>query len=118
MQDMDGKTLVKCAPIQCKPWCSAGDGHPDEWNREDQQCRTEAGEVQLADMPKIEMSYDGMWPSQVDVVLYAPVDAPMHVEVSLDMIAGHSGWFKMTTEEAHDLAVHLLFLVAQSEGKL
>jgi hypothetical protein len=42
----------------------------------------------------------------------------MHVEIVLDDIAGHSANFNMTCEEAHDLAIDLLLLVAHSQGKM
>ena len=27
-------------PVVCTPWCSVGDGHPEELGRDDQLCRT------------------------------------------------------------------------------
>lgn len=57
-------------------------------------------------------------PSQIAVVLIADVDMPTHVEIVVDDIAGPTANINMTCEEAHDLAVDLLILVAQSRGKL
>jgi hypothetical protein len=119
MTDINGITHLKCAPVQCKPWCSPGDGHPDTWHREDQQCVSESSEVNLSLMPKVGMTDGHMWPSTARLMLFAPVDdAPMHVEVSFETVEGQSGWVTMTLEEAHDHALHVLMLVAQAQGKM
>ena len=49
--------------------------------------------------------------------LIADIDMPTHVEIVLDDIAGPTVNINMTCEEAHDLALDLLILVAQSRGK-
>jgi hypothetical protein len=51
-------------------------------------------------------------------VLIADIDMLTHVEIVLDDIAGPTAKINMTCEEAHDLAVDLLILVAQPGGKL
>lgn len=118
MQDVNGQTLTKRPPVQCQPWCSEGDGHPDEWYTDDQQCRTAERSVDLSGLPKMKVSGGDRITSEVIVTLVAPRGDPMHVEVSLDNIHGHSGWLEMTLTEAHDLANHLLVLNAQAERKL
>ena len=36
---MSIKTCRRHLPtVQCAPWCEDGDGHPDEYHREDQKC--------------------------------------------------------------------------------
>lgn len=112
-------SLPTCPPVNCKPWCVEGDGHPNERLSSDQFCISEAREVVLHAWPKMEVNQDGdQIASQIAVVLLAKVDEPMHVEVVLDDIAGHTANFNMTCEEAHDLAIDLLLLVAQSRGKI
>lgn len=48
--------------------------------------------------------------------LIADIDMPTHVEIVLDDIAGPTAKINMTCEEAHDLAVDLLILVAQARA--
>jgi hypothetical protein len=106
-------------PVACKPWCIKGDGHPNEQLKADQFCISEAREVVLHAWPKVAVTECGdEMPSQIAVVLIANIDEPMHVEIVLDDIAGHSANFNMTCEEAHDLAIDLLLLVAHSQGKM
>ena len=51
-------------------------------------------------------------------MLIADIDMPTHVETVLDDVAGPTAKINMTCEEAHDLEVDLLILVAQARGKL
>jgi hypothetical protein len=115
----DLSTVQNCPPVECKPWCVEGDGHPNEQLRADQFCISQAREVVLHAWPKVELNELGeQVPSQIAVVLTANIDEPMHIEVVLDDIAGHIANFNMTCEEAHDLAIDLLLLVAQAKGKI
>jgi len=118
-EDDDTVTAPNCPPVACKSWCIEGDGHPNQKQSADQFCIGDAREVVLRTWPKVAVSDRGdVMPSQIAVVLMADVDEPMHVEIVLDDIAGHTGSFNMTGQEAHDLAIDLLLLVAQSEGQL
>jgi len=46
--------------VECAPWCSSGDGHPDEWHPRDQACLSDKPTVQLALMPLLEGGPDDM----------------------------------------------------------
>jgi hypothetical protein len=114
---IDLTTFSKCSPVACKPWCLEGDGHPNDWYRTDQGCRSEIHEATLAAWDKVEVSERGEpMPSKLGVMLVADTDDPMHVEVVLDRVAGHCAGLNMTGQEAEDLAIGLLPLAAQSKG--
>ncbi len=114
---IDLSTLSKCSPVACKPWCIEGDGHPNDWYRADQGCRSEIHEVTLRAWDKVKVSERGeLMPSKLGVVLVADIHDPMHVEVVLDGVAGHRAGFNMTCQEAQDLAIDLLLLAAQSKA--
>ena len=51
-------------------------------------------------------------------MLIADIDMPTDVEIVLADIVGPTAKINMTCEEANDLAVDLLILVAQARGKL
>lgn len=115
---MDLITGPKCSPVECKPWCTDGDGHPDDWHTTDQGCRSQTREVTLRVWDKAPVNELGVQvPSKLAVVLVANIDDPMYVKVVLDEVAGHHAGFNMTRQEAGDLAFDLL-LAAQSEGKI
>ncbi|MEP7194441.1 MAG: hypothetical protein ABI903_16470 [Actinomycetota bacterium] len=118
MQDINGKTYTERPLVQCQPWCSEGDGHPNKWFTGDQWCHSEERAVSLRTEPKIDMGNGEEMRSHVDVLLASEHDEPTHVDVVLDNIDGLRGGFSMTLDEAHDHALHLLMAVAQARGKL
>lgn len=116
---IDLTTRPRCSPVECKPWCVEGDGHPNDWHTADQGCRSEIREVTLRAWDTLAVDEPGdEMPSRLGVVLVADIDDPMHVEVVLDDVAGHRAGFNMTCDEAQDLAIDLLLLAAQSKGKM
>lgn len=54
-------------PIQCAPWCEYGDGHPEEFCREDQTCWSPAAYVDLSQMP-VHHEESGDYPEQLGVM--------------------------------------------------
>jgi hypothetical protein len=46
-------------PVQCQPWCLAGDGHPNEWDRLDQSCWGAEHTVALSTEPTTHMVVGG-----------------------------------------------------------
>ncbi len=44
-------------PIQCQPWCTYQDGHPNDFCREDQRCYSEDLRIDLTLLPVLEQSY-------------------------------------------------------------
>ena len=105
--------------MACKPWCIEGEGRPNQRLTDDQFFISHAREVVLRTWPNVNVNERDHEPqSQIAVVIIADIDMPTHVEIVLADLAGPTAKINMTCEEANDLAVDLLILVAQARGKL
>jgi hypothetical protein len=95
-------------PVQCQPWCLAGDGHPNEWDRLDQSCWGAEHTVQLSTEPKIHLVVGGRKQQYLSAYLEKAAEdsAPSRVFI------GHNGKGKTATlDEAKRFALEILALV-------
>jgi hypothetical protein len=95
-------------PVQCQPWCLAGDGHPNEWDRLDQSCWGAEHAVQLSTEPKIHLVVGGAKQQYLSAYLEKAAEdsAPSRVFI------GHNGKGKTATlDEAKAFALEILVLV-------
>jgi|SRR5258705_6709993 hypothetical protein len=101
-------------PIECTPWCHSGDGHPNDWCREDQVCWSDATYVQLSREPIHGDDY-GDYPPRLGVMARRDREAAV-VYLHLDDILIRPGaWpdvlhhcLSLTADEAKQLAGALL----------
>lgn len=95
-------------PVQCQPWCLAGDGHPNEWDRLDQSCWGAEHTVQLSTEPKIHLVVGGA----KQQYLSAYLEKASEDSASPRVFIGHNGNGKTATlDEAKAFALEILALV-------
>jgi hypothetical protein len=95
-------------PVQCQPWCLAGDGHPNEWDPLDQSCWGAEHTVPLSTEPKIHLVVGGRKQQYLSAYLEKAAEdsAPSRVFI------GHNGQGKTATlDEAKRFALEILALV-------
>ncbi|ULE32870.1 DUF6907 domain-containing protein [Mycobacterium sp. IDR2000157661] len=105
------------SPVVCTPWCDRGDGHPDEWCREDQSCWGPVDYIEL-ELEPVEVEAAGRFPSRLGVMPHrqhdgAPLDCYLHVELpgrDVDTSA------RLTATEARKLAQALVTAADVIEG--
>jgi hypothetical protein len=54
--------------VECTPWCKYGDGHPNQWCREDQACWSPDTYVDLSLHP-VHREESGDYPEQIGVMV-------------------------------------------------
>lgn len=104
-------------PVDCEPWCSPGDGHPDATYREDQCCWSEEELVELSLQPAhpgrdLRLPRRGRGPpagANLEAYAMRRPDEPVHVRVS------HDGGpeISLTPVEAGQLVAALQRLLSQ-----
>jgi hypothetical protein len=99
-------------PITCPSWCVDGTGHADEFSRDDQWHRGQTHEIELSQHSPYKSS-GNLLPSYAWVELeQSPGEATVVNIGKVDETV-----FEMTPDEAHKLALNLLFAVAQISGQ-
>lgn len=111
------------SPIECKPWCWLGDGHPNETHRIDQICYTEDHPVDLTLHDLVARSvYDpdeGRW---VTGPYFVNVDARQNgyetqPEVRIYSDVAGLVELRFTTEEARQLIEAVQSVLAEIGGE-
>jgi len=94
-------------PIQCAPWCTAGDGHPDERHVDDQWCISETYQVR----------FTGTAERQGTVHLQQHPGEPAAVVLEVELEDGDE-WIAMTVGQARstEAALDGLAELADSGG--
>ncbi|WP_027496247.1 hypothetical protein [Rhodococcus sp. JG-3] len=102
---------VDVIKVQCTPWCCAGDGHPDETARADQNC---FGIDEYVDMTLEEIEQDsyGTYSSRIGVTPYRgfnelPV-AYLHIDLIHHELGNMDRALHLTAAEARALAAALM----------
>ena len=95
-------------PVQCKPWCRHGDGHPDEEYRANQGCSIASDGPSLTLMEPFEDSSGVMYAGVVEVAGFADPDHPPYLEVVAQVGERTEQFWKMTPDEARTLAARLV----------
>lgn len=110
-------------PVICEPWCTDGDGHIREGGREDQNCWGESHYVELTlEEVGVEVKADApyghtIWPAIVGPNAYRGFNEHPCVYVHLLLPRWDiDSTFKLTSDEARDLAAHLLAVAEEIEG--
>ncbi|WP_034229543.1 hypothetical protein, partial [Actinotalea ferrariae] len=97
--------------VTCKPWCVHGDGHPGEWNRNDQWCGTRDRTVPQSAHPDEEWSDGVTRPAALAVTGTQVPDEDPAV-----CLSGHRCEIMLTAPEAVELATVLLATVLEMTG--
>ena len=99
-------------PITCPSWCVDGTGHADEFSSDDQIHRSRDHQIELSQDPPYK-SCGALLPSYAWVELQQSPGEATTVQIG----KVDEPVFEMTPDEAHKLALNLLFAVAQISGQ-
>lgn len=95
-------------PVQCKPWCQAGDGHPEATYLANQGCSLMSEDVPLSRYQSYEVAGGGMHPSFAEVGGYLDPGQAPYLCVSATIEEQGEHYWDMTPDEARALAVQLV----------
>ena len=101
------------APVVCQPWCTDGDGHPDETLAEDQTCYSARTDVDLSRLPRVKMDDGEVVPQVLEVMLCSGPCQPTSVVLHSEDL---SICVDLTFKEARALADAFVAAVELAEG--